>query len=329
MQVVALEKNPGRHARLVEAMRPFSEHVPRIAHVRCTTLHDRVDALMKHVRQRPVLFFLDPFGVDGLVVKDLPKLLSGPQNEVFSLFSDTGAHRLYATLRTQDRNVAFEVAKVEEQPFLFADLTAAEVQTVREQSERRNAALRATQAGALRILEAALSAERLDALRSVPDDEVPYRATELWMDSLVAAGARYVFSIPVRDSRNQHVYRLVYATKSAAGSEAMKHALQAALNSSTLPTEVREGIRRELMMNAGDVVRELEGRFQGQRVGWIEKVRPYLLTETPLLPDQITLIRRELERRDYTFSRKPFAFSFPPTRPPVPRSRDTDSTPAP
>src|SRR5206468_7739847 len=63
-------------------------------HVRLGELRQVLSQFLSHVGDDPVLYFLDPFGVEGLDADMLGNVLSAPQAEVLLLFSDEGAVRL-------------------------------------------------------------------------------------------------------------------------------------------------------------------------------------------------------------------------------------------
>lgn len=321
MRVLAIEKDERRHERLVAAMRPFTDCRPTIARVHHGTLTDLLAKSAGQVKKAPVLYFLDPFGVEGLLGEaDLRLALAGPHNEVFALFSDTGAKRLHATLLSEERDVEYEVEQVRNAPSLFAELNELAVAEKRAEVERSTAALRRTQEASQRILDGALGPEAVRELAGVPLEERPARATQIYLRSLRNAGAKYVLSFPVRDSRNAAVYQLVHASKSKQGLRTMKESMQAALNSSSLPDEVREGIRYALRVSEREVVAGIRKEFAGQEVRWTvdndrggeRTIRKYLLEETPTFPGQFEEIKKELVAAGFRTSSRPLAFRFPP-----------------
>lgn len=157
MRVLAFEKDTARCGYLKEVMHPYIER--KIAYVRCGSLDERVDAVMDWLGHRPALFFLDPFGVEGLLLDLLPRLLKGPKNEVFALFADVGANRLHAVLMAEGRDPDAEEDAVRATPSLFEDYMEEDALRVRAEAEKSRRALRATQEASEKILVSALGPE--------------------------------------------------------------------------------------------------------------------------------------------------------------------------
>ena len=319
MRVLAVERDRSRYEKLCLAMQPYARPTAKFAVLRHGTLTQRLDKFVGHVGKSPALFFLDPFGVDGLLVNDLPKLLSGPHNEVFALFSDVGAKRLHATLMTEERDVEYEVSQVLATPSLFPEFDEDAAERKRKEVERSTEALKSTQAASQRILAEALGPDAITELDATPVDQRPRKLTQIYMKRLREGGAKYVISFPVRDSRNAAVYQLVHASKSKQGLRTMKEAMSAALNGSGLPESVRAAIHFELGGNERETVGELARRFAGRELRWtegndrgkVETVRKYLLEDTAIFPTQFTKIKDELVRAGYQTSAKPRIFKFP------------------
>lgn len=320
MRVLAFEKDPGRCERLQEVMRPYTDGDPPIAYIRCGVLADRIEGLMQHIGDKPALFFLDPFGVDGILVDLLPKALRGPQNEVFALFADVGATRLHAVLVAPGRDPDAEEEAVRAAPSLFEEWTEEEAARRRVEAERSLRALQATQAPSERILTEALGPGAIEELEGLPDEERREHLTRIFMRRLLSAGAAYVLSLPVRDEANQRMYQLVYATKSAAGLRTMKEAMDSALRNAPLPEESVESMWAELRGNEVAVAGELARHFSGREVRWTEKkdrgdadtVRRYLLEQTAIFPMQFDAVKARLEQAGYLSAKRPLRLRFPP-----------------
>jgi len=319
VQVLAIELDTVRHAKLQTVMQPYVDRKPRFVYVRQGTLHDRVEEFVAYTEGRPVLYFIDPFGVDTDVWQDLRKLLSGSQNEVFALFSDVGARRLHSVLLSEERDVSFEVGQVLAAPSLFEEMTEEAAEAKRIEVETRNRALRVTQKPVARILSEALGEDSIESMASVPEEERRSKAVSLFMERLRATGAKYVLSLPVRDTKNARVYQLVHASKSKAGVQAMKHAMSEALNSSSLPDGVKGAIQGELQLELDKVVREIAHRFSGREVEWTDgkdrgesdTIKRFLLEDTPAFPWHLQPIKKTLEGGGYRIKGKKIRFSFP------------------
>lgn len=320
MRILAIEKDDTRCARLREVMSSFMDR--KIVEVRCGTLAERVDRFMTYIGEKPALFFLDPFGVEGLLVDLLPKLLRGPHNEVFALFADVGANRLHAVLMAEGKDPEKEEDAVRAAPALFAEMVEEDAQRARAAAEKSQRALRSTQEASERILTEALGPGALEELDTIPDDGRREWLVRRYMRSLFESGAKYVLALPVRDSSSQRVYQLVYATKSKVGLRTMKEAMDSALRNTSLPDESRELMRAELCGNEETVVRELARHFAGRpEVRWTEEndrksdtVKRYLLEETAIFAMQFTAVKKRLKEAGFVAAKKPLTLRFPPAR---------------
>jgi three-Cys-motif partner protein len=305
VHVLAIEKDPRRCEELRTNLGEFTSGSPPIAYVREGTLADLIDRVIGHIGDEPALFFLDPFGVDGMQADLLPKIFSGPQNELFALFSDTGAARLHAVLDAEDISADEAVARGMTGPSLFPEFDAEDEAKIRAEAERRAKALGYTRPAAKRILDEAFGGESwLDAIEAVPPEERPLQFVRLYMQLLLRAGANFGIAIPVRDKKNRRVYHLVYASKSAQGFRTMKEAITAALGASNLPAHVRDEMVLDLNVDVASVVEHIAQAFDGQTVRWTDSksrhaktVRNYALEHTGIFPPQCDEIRDALTDR--------------------------------
>jgi three-Cys-motif partner protein len=319
MRVLAIERNRNSFARLQTKLKPFIDHKPRIAAARKGTLHDYLADFIGHIDNAPALFFLDPCGVQGLNVDDLPTLMAGPHNEVFALFSDVGAHRLHATLATPERDREYEIQKILAAPSLFPDWDAEKIEEVEASVEASNEALRATREAAERILTEALRAEALPEVTEAPREERMAVLTKIFARRLQEAGALHVLSFPVRNRTNARVYQLVHGSKSKQGLRTMKESMSAALSLSDLPESARDAISFEVAIETSQVIEDVRQHFHGRTtVRWtqgkdrdVDTIKRYLLEETPVFPTQLTEIREALATAGHIVSRRPVVFSFP------------------
>lgn len=323
MRVLAIEKDEGRCARLREIMSPFTER--KIAVVRCGTLAERIDNFANYIGDKPALFFLDPFGVEGLLVDLLPKLLRGPQNEVFALFADVGANRLHAVLMAEGRDPDVEEEAVRAAPSLFPEFVEEDVERTRNAIERSQRALLATQDASDRILSQALGPGTLEEVALVPEHARRDWLVRRYMRTLVESGAEYVLALPVRDASSQRVYQLVYATKSPVGLRTMKEAMDSALRNTSLPNESKELILAELRGNEDAVVRRLAGHFAGREVRWTgekdrrsDTIKRYLLEQTAIFPMQFSAVLQRLDEAGFVAGGRPITLRFPPVHRTVP-----------
>lgn len=303
MRVRAIEQHAGRHAALARLLEPFGEVDRAMARAGRGVLADYIDRMDKEIGAAPALYFLDPFGVKGLDAATYPKLLEGPQNEIFALFADMGATRLHGLVVASRSDVEGQIAKLREQATLFPELEAELEQAVRDAAAQRNQALDISQAPSREYLIRALGDEGVIAeMEALPPDERPDAFVGAFIKALLRAGARYVLTIPIRNAQGQRVYTLVHASKSAKGFAAMKEAVSAGLDNAELPAEMRERMRGDLAVPMEAVVQHLGTQFAGQvEVAWTGgkgqepgTVRCHLLEETPVFHFQLSAIRDAL-----------------------------------
>lgn len=314
MVVLAIESDHSRHEQLKKLLKPYRDSKPTLARTTTGTLQEYLGAIVDKAANDPILYFLDPFGVKGLVVNQLPILLSGPQNEVFVLFSHMGARRLHATLLSEGLDVENEVDQIKAAPSLFPDFDQEAIESLRDQERRSQEALRATQLSAEKILGEALGPQAIEEASAAPPEDRPAVLTRIFMDRLRAAGATHVVALPVRNATNAPIYQLVYATKSPIGLRTMKEAMHTGLNSSDLPEEARDAIRQELGRPIGEVVEDLLRYFGGREVPWLgeaggESVKRHLLEQTLVFPWQFGPVKAALAR--YRQKGRKIVYEFP------------------
>lgn len=315
LRVVAIEQDPGRYERLCRELEPYV--LQKLASAHHTTLPEVIDAFRERVREAPVLYFLDPFGMRGLIADLFPKLLAGPHNEVLLLFSDSGASRLHAVLNAKRRDATVELRRQAPQHLLFPAEERKVEEEIREAIDRHARALDVTQPAAAAILREVFGPVGFEELRSTPADRREEKAVELYVDLLKTCGARYVLSFPVRNERNHRVYRLLYATRSAKGLKTMKEAMSASLGQSALPEKVRARISVPLRVDVERIVDQVAAHFAGRTVEWrTERGGPtgiwtYALEETEIFPAQRQEFRDALIRRFPPDERSPLTISFP------------------
>lgn len=313
MVVLAIESKPANCKRLQEALQPFASHSPPLARVHCGTMSDKLNDIVRHAKNDPILFFLDPFGLKGIVGDQLPVLLSGSRNEMFVLFSDMGAIRLHATLQSTGGKTDYEIQRIRETPSLFEEFDAEAIASATERGQLSDAALHRTQESALRILGEILGEEAVATAASIPRDERGAFFTETFMRRLQAAGAQYVISLPVRKATNSPAYQLVFATKSAVGMRTMKEAMHTGISRSGLPVEVKDAIVSAMKFNVEQLLDEVRRHFAGQEVRWsldyTPSVRRYLLEETVVFPWQLSEVQAGLV--EHRIRARPITYRLP------------------
>lgn len=318
MRVIAIEEDESRFEKLRELLAPYTHIEPTVAYAAHGTLSDHIDKIAPGLGASPALYFLDPYGIKGLRHEHYEEALRGPQNELFVLFSDTGAHRLHATLLSSGRDLDLELADLRQQPGLFPSLDREQEERAAEEVERSNRALEVTRNAARRYLANALG-EDIDELAAGEDAQRQAEdLTRLFMARLQGAGAEFVLRFPMRNEQNSRIYQLVYATKSAVGLRAMKEAMHHGLNSGRLPEEAGEAIRDDLRLEIADVVDMIRSRFAGKEVRWTQNrdrgsadtVKRFLFEETPAFPWQFDDIKTALEEAGYRQAGRTIQYNF-------------------
>lgn len=323
LSVVAIEKDHNRFEELNRLLAEFTAASadPR-AYVREGSLEAYADGLLSHIATAPTLYFLDPCGVDGLQADLLPRLLAGEHNEIFALFSDTGATRLVGVLTTEDVDVDSAIARGMMQRNLFEELNREEEEELRQAAENRSDALDCTRPVAQRILTEALgSGDWLQEIEATPVHERPIRFVQLFMELLIAAGARFVIALPMYDSSARRIYTLVHASKSPTAFEEMKGAMSYGLKHGGLPDDVRAIMTRALETDLDQAAQAIAQHFAGREVPWtsddnsVDSVKRFATQHTAVFPPQLTALRQKLETLGLRIPGKKVIFRFPSESP--------------
>lgn len=302
MRVRAVEEHAGRHAALRALLEPFVAADRALARAGRGVLAEHIDAIAREIANAPALYFLDPFGLKGLDAATYPKLLAGPHNEIFALFADIGATRLHGLVTAERSDVEGQIAGLRRQASLFPEMEAEQEQPVRVAASQRNQALDASQGPSREHLVRALGDEGIvDAIAPLPPAERADAFLGAFIRALIAAGARYVVALPMRNAQGQRVYSLVHASKSAKGFAAMKDSVSEGLNRDDLPPEMRDRIREDLSIPLAVVLDVARVRFAGQAdVPWTggkgeETVQQWLIESTPVFRFQANAVREALQ----------------------------------
>ncbi|MGE0159005.1 MAG: three-Cys-motif partner protein TcmP [Gemmatimonadales bacterium] len=313
VRVLAIEKEKVFFDKLEERLKPYSEGVDPTALLRNGTLAERIDGFTRHVGDDPVLYFLDPFGVDGLRKDLLAKALAGPRNEVFVLFSDLGAARLMAALTKERRDENVELASILSQPGLFADLDEALIEARSAEIAQSNERLAQTQSAADRIMTDAVGPEGIERLRGLPWDLLQDEAVKAWTNALIEAGAKKVIAMPIRNADGQRLHQLVYASKHSKGFVAMKEAMDTSVGLSLLPESVREAMNLDVAVDEVTLLRVVTERFGGIEHRWTGPagIKEFLDVETAAFPSQIQRLRATMKERGWQVRGKPIVMRIP------------------
>lgn len=290
----AIENNQGRFDNLEACLKRFGPPHPGYVKTRFGELRQFIDQITEATGDSATLYFLDPFGIKGLDATTYPKALRGPQNEIFALFADMGASRLYGLV---DASVDLEARlhEIQSSPSLFPEEDQrAETVLIRD-AEAYQRALDASQPAARQHLTAALGGTEWEQALA---GQQPLRRGAIFLGlfirKLMQAGARFVMTMPMRDEGGAKVYSLVHASKSETALLTMKEAVSNGLKNGPLPVHVAAKIREDLAVPNDVVIAFLRHRFAGRVLLWSDVVRPAMLASTPVFNFQTDAIRKHL-----------------------------------
>ncbi|CAN5703021.1 hypothetical protein BH23GEM9_BH23GEM9_20220 [soil metagenome] len=327
MRVIAFEADEERFLALSEVMQLFvaERWHKAVAILRKGTLEERLDGVIKAVGDSPTLYFLDPFGIDGLSADVLPRLLAGPRNELLILFNDEGAVRLAGKVRAGqvDEEATLADAEAAVGPSLFGEEHAEEMREAMRAMARRSLAGHKSNMNAERIMDTAFGG---DWWRPIIDSTHPdarqAKFVELYESLLERIGGtkRLRFSVDTPDGR--HKYYLIHAAKDARAYAVMKDAMHRARNrlrSQEPGVSILEHI--ESGPNVVPVADQICHFFAGkQGVRWqgtSPNIKSYAIDETPLWYHECDALQVELVRRGLADvnekgkPQKPRSYSFP------------------
>jgi three-Cys-motif partner protein len=299
VEVVAIEKDPARFLELAGRMSSYGgRHAAYQG-----TLADRIAHLERDFANVPMLFFIDPFGLEPLQADVVRRALSGRKNEVFLLFADQAALRHVGAA-----DAAAEPSSSPELN-LFGD----------EQPVPSPTPSRATEITGRRaneILDAAFDGLNWREAAKAPRHRRRQAFVDLYCELLRSFGSKHVLALPVYDVSNAPKYHLIYATKSGRGYEVMKDSIERGWKAGIVGARAVEMMR--LGTQIGDVrLRELvEENFAGWEVPWSSDnssdvtVRRYALQDTPAMPSQMVNLRKALQPFRVP-GRKDFRYNFP------------------
>jgi hypothetical protein len=128
-------------------------------------------------------------------------------------------------------------------------------------------------------------------------------------------GARVALAVALRGEQERAAGTLLHL----AGDASAMAAFKPAISPRTLPAEVEfEPVPWVALSGAAD---QAARRFAGRRVRWSgpmagdvweDRIRRYVLHETPLMPRDLSAVRREMVWRGWRSEVRPAVFSFPP-----------------
>jgi three-Cys-motif partner protein len=301
IHVFAIENNRTRFRQLEQTLAPYRSAAPDLIHVLPGELSDHVDRIREIVGDAPSFYFLDPFGIKGLDAATYSAALRGPRNEIFALFADIGAIRLHGLVTANRADATSRIEAILASPGLFPELDAAEIESAQAATTRANEALDASAPASRAHLTRALGSDQwVTAVGHAPAAERPNAFLRLFRQALMAAGARNVLVVPMRNDIGRHVYALVHASKSVAGLVTMKESVSTGLRSDLLSEPARAAMSRDLAVDVRALVDAIQRQLASLTVLWAEKdtgLRDLLLAHTGLFQFQMDEVKTELRQR--------------------------------
>ena len=304
IHLIAVEKVRRNYQKLVRVMEPFAKLNPKLIHLLPGELDEHIEEIVRATRGAPTFYFLDPYGVKGLDARTYSKALIGNHNEVFALFSDIGATRLHGLVTADRADPSDEIESILSRPSLFPQFDAEDIADAEAAATRTNQALDLSIPASHAHLTRALGSDAWVAeLEQIPPKDRPDKFLQLFRQALLAAGAKYVVAIPMRNDAGHRVYSLVHASKSKTGFVEMKTAVGKGLKESRLADSARERMLADLSVDLAEVISALQEVFPGRRFFWADQksgevgLNTLVLQHSAMFPFQSKALKAELARK--------------------------------
>ena len=301
VHVIAIEKKASYHDTLVEVMEPFVRQHPDLIAVHRGELADHIDEILHTTSVAPTFYFLDPFGVKGLDAGTYAKALAGAHNEIFALFADIGATRLHGLITAERADPTDEVERILSPPSLFPEEDSTRIAAAEAAAARANDALDLSIPASRRHLTRALGSEEwVASLECTAAEDRPDAFLRLFCRALIAAGAQYVVTIPMRNDDGHRVYSLVHASKSKAGFATMKEAVCSGLKKTDIGDEARQRLITDLSIDVATLVAALRQALAGRQRPWADQgaivgIKTLVLQHTAMFPLQYAELKTSLK----------------------------------
>lgn len=301
IHVIAIERNATNYSMLVDAMQPFKLERPDLIELHHGELADAIDNIARTANGAPTFYFLDPFGIKGLDAGTYSKALAGRHNEIFALFADLGATRLHGLVTARYADPSGEIDAILSTPSLFPEEDTAGIAEAEAAAATVNDALDASKPAAREHLTRALgNAEWVAEIAQAPREDRPDAFIRLFRDSLLAAGAQHVVSVPIRNDEGHRVYSLVHASKSKAGFVTMKDAVTTAVRNVRISDEARRRIVEDLSVDVAALRVALARALAGRQLHWADQsgvpgVKTLVLQHSALFQLQVPELKSSLK----------------------------------
>lgn len=312
LRVVAIEANALRFRALQAATAEFcGDRGGNCLSLICGSLDGHLDDVIGlGSPTEPKLFFLDPFGVQGLDAAVVRRIFERKRYEALILFADSAAVRLDGAARAQRRPVADARTQA---PSLFDDCEAEVPSEIASEVDEAIDVAPANEA----ILRTAFGTE-FNAARALADrSEHPRLA---WMQAYVVAlhkwKATHVLPFSVVDEAEQHRYYLIHAATHGMATEKFKDAIRRAMNRRAEDSASQTSMLYVSAINARECLEAIQRHFAGQTVRWqnekdLETIRSFLLRETPALHSDLPRVRGALKQQGWQTSSRPATYAIP------------------
>lgn len=327
MRVLAFESDPARFERLNSVMAPFIANPwhSGVAIVRQGTLDHKLEGVLKTIGESPALFFLDPFGIDGLAADVLPRLLEGTHNELLVLFNDEGAVRLAGKVRAGILDEATVLAQAEAAVVetLFGEKDLEDLRSIARSRAKKAVAGHKSNADAERIMNTAFGGDWWQPIiNQTLENQRQAKFVDLYDSLLEKIGGtkRLRFSIDTPDGR--HKYFLIHAAKDRRAYAVMKNAMHRARRKAGAGAGLLDSLLQDV--GSGTDVKHvadlIQSKFAGRSVRWQGTdscVKTYAVEETSLWLHDCDSLKQELLERGYTElnekgkPKSPLTFNFP------------------
>jgi hypothetical protein len=142
------------------------------------------------------------------------------------------------------------------------------------------------------------------------DGHVEPRSVAALAQSAIRVGIRVVLSLPLSSAGGGHAGLIVHLSSDPLALVAWKRAVGARRRRQP------DAYAPALWPDAGGAANLAKQKFAGRAVRWRSapgetvSVRDFYLDETPLLPPDLALVRREFARRGYRIGSRPFTYRF-------------------
>jgi len=301
LRVVAVEELRANHTALVENIRPFVDGPARPTTF-LGSINDIYPQILSLTAGAPTLFFLDPWGVEGLNAQMIAQMLAGDKKEVLVLFSEEATDRLRAAVRSEPHPDRGQ----------FADLFGNPTQTPRPSAQ------------AYREADERILNDVFAGLWHLVDQTAemnPGQERDSYLDSYLQVqrrlGAEYVLPMSITDEAGEHKYSLVHASKHGKALTVMKEALNTAMRRRLASSPL--SLFQITPPGLGRLCDQIATAFAGKLVRWQDRdnadtVRRYAVEETWALMSDMSDIKSELRRRGYQVRARPITYQFPSPR---------------